>query len=85
MSEKLIVRSKAQIHSSPQQELEDLMCPAIAKALRKYNHLNGSLPSRIIMYRYWIIPAEHFQYLHLKYKPDVLFPFLAMQMQMLCF
>merc|ERR1719411_794110 len=35
--------SKAQIHSSPQQELEDLMCPAIAKALRKYNHLNGSL------------------------------------------
>eukprot|EP00092_Neocalanus_flemingeri_P024564 GFUD01026642.1.p1 GENE.GFUD01026642.1~~GFUD01026642.1.p1 ORF type:complete len:216 (+),score=80.19 GFUD01026642.1:86-649(+) len=27
------------------------MCPAITKALRKYNEINGNLPSRIIMYR----------------------------------
>jgi len=43
--------SVAHIHSTPQQELEDLMCPAIAKALRKYNELNNCLPGRIIMYR----------------------------------
>ena len=43
--------SVAHIHSTPQQELEDLMCPAITKALRKYNELNNCLPSRIIMYR----------------------------------
>ena len=44
--------SVAHIHSNPQQELEDLMCPAIAKALRKYSEMNkGTLPNRIIMYR----------------------------------
>merc|ERR1719244_833739 len=36
--------SVAHIHSSPQQELEDLMCPAITKALRKYNDMNRCLP-----------------------------------------
>jgi len=43
--------SVAHIHSSPQQELEDLMCPAITKALRKYNDMNRCLPARIFMYR----------------------------------
>ena len=33
------------------QELNDNMCPAIAKALRKYAEINGNLPGRIIMYR----------------------------------
>ena len=32
-------------------ELNDNMCPAIAKALRKYAEINGNLPARIIMYR----------------------------------
>jgi len=43
--------SVANIHSNPQQELDDLICPAVSKALRKYHQLNGHLPSRIIMYR----------------------------------
>merc|ERR1712098_1016334 len=43
--------SVAHIHSTPQQELEDLMCPAITKALRKYNDVNKCLPARIFMYR----------------------------------
>ena len=43
--------SVANLHSNPQQELNDNMCPAISKALRKYNELNGHLPSRIIIYR----------------------------------
>ena len=34
------------------QELNDNMCPAITKALRKYNEINGHLPARIIMYRF---------------------------------
>ena len=44
--------SIANIHSKPQQELDDLICPVESKALRKYHQLNGSLPQRIIMYRY---------------------------------
>ena len=44
--------SIANIHSNPQQELDDLICPAVSKALRKYQQLNGSLPKRLIMYRY---------------------------------
>ena len=44
--------SIANIHSNPQQELDDLICPAVSKALRKDHQLNGSLPQRIIMYRY---------------------------------
>jgi len=43
--------SVANLHTNPAQELNDNMCPAIAKALRKYSELNGSLPARIIMYR----------------------------------
>ena len=44
--------SVAHIHSTQQQELNDLMCPAISKALRKYAEMNqGTLPNRIIMYR----------------------------------
>ena len=43
--------SIANIHSNPQQELDDLICPAVSKALRKYHQLNGDLPQRIIMYR----------------------------------
>ena len=52
--------SVANLHTNPAQELNDNMCPAIAKALRKYAEINGNLPARIIMYRYvlmrvWII------------------------------
>ena len=44
--------SIANLHTNPQQELNDNLCPAIAKSLRKYNELNGHLPSRVIIYRY---------------------------------
>jgi len=43
--------SVANMHTNPAQELNDNMCPAIAKALRKYSEVNGHPPSRIIMYR----------------------------------
>ena len=43
--------SIANLHTNPQQELNDNLCPAIAKSLRKYNELNGHLPSRVIIYR----------------------------------
>merc|ERR1712236_50897 len=43
--------SVANMHTNPAQELNDNMCPAIAKALRKYAEINGNLPARIIMYR----------------------------------
>jgi len=43
--------SVANLHTNPAQELNDNMCPAITKALRKYNEINGNLPARIIMYR----------------------------------
>ena len=53
--------SVANLHTNPAQELNDNMCPAITKALRKYNEINGHLPARIIMYRsvasiYWFYP-----------------------------
>merc|ERR1711936_1094319 len=43
--------SVANLHTNPAQELNDNMCPAITKALRKYNEINAHLPARIIMYR----------------------------------
>lgn len=43
--------SVANMHTNPAQELNDNMCPAIAKALRKYSEVNGTPPARIIMYR----------------------------------
>merc|ERR1740131_551065 len=43
--------SVANLHTNPSQELNDNMCPAITKALRKYSEINGDLPARIIMYR----------------------------------
>ena len=43
--------SVANLHSNPQQELNDNMCPAITKALRKYHELNKEFPARIIVYR----------------------------------
>ena len=43
--------SVANLHTNPAQELNDNMCPAIAKALRKYAEINGNLPARVIMYR----------------------------------
>ena len=46
--------SVANLHTNPAQELNDNMCPAITKALRKYNEINGHLPARIIMYRFVI-------------------------------
>ena len=50
--------SVANLHTNPAQELNDNMCPAIAKALRKYSELNGSLPARIIMYRYFLLSSR---------------------------
>ena len=44
--------SVANLHSNPQQELNDNMCPAITKALRKYHELNKEFPARIIVYRF---------------------------------
>ena len=43
--------SLANMHESVGQELQDNLCPNIIKILRKYNDLNGNLPSRIILYR----------------------------------
>jgi len=43
--------SVANLHTNPAQELNDNMCPAITKALRKYAEINGALPARVIMYR----------------------------------
>ena len=43
--------SLANMHESPRQELHDNLVPNISKILRKYNDLNGHLPSRIILYR----------------------------------
>ena len=43
--------SVANLHTNPAQELNDDMCPAIAKALRRYAEINGNLPARVIMYR----------------------------------
>ena len=45
--------SLANMHTTTDsaQELHDNLCPNILKMLRKYNDLNGQLPSRIILYR----------------------------------
>ena len=43
--------SLANLHTTPAQELQDNLLPNLTKMLRKYNDLNGSLPSRIILYR----------------------------------
>ena len=44
--------SSANLHDSPNSELDNTMKPAVMKALRKYRDVNGCLPERIIMYRY---------------------------------
>ena len=43
--------SLANMHTTPAQELQDNLLPNITKMLRKYNDINGNLPSRIILYR----------------------------------
>ena len=43
--------SCATMHTNPSQELNDNLLPNISKILRKFQDINGSLPSRIIMYR----------------------------------
>ena len=43
--------SLANMHENSAQELHDNLVPNISKILRKYNDLNGHLPSRIILYR----------------------------------
>jgi len=43
--------SVANLHTNPAQELNDNICPAITKALRKYYEVNKAMPNRIIMYR----------------------------------
>ena len=40
----------ADFHSN-QSKITEQKCPAIDKALRKYNAENGCLPERVIMYR----------------------------------
>ena len=44
--------SVASLHSNPQQELNDNMCPVISKDLRKYYKLNKEFSARIIVYRF---------------------------------
>ena len=44
--------SVANLHSNPQQELNDNMCPVISKDLRKYYELNKEFSARIIVYRF---------------------------------
>ena len=43
--------SIANMHTNPDQELHDNLCPAIVTALRKYQQLNAKLPEKIILYR----------------------------------
>ena len=43
--------SVANLHTNEAQELNDNLVPAIARALRKYQEVNGQLPERIILYR----------------------------------
>merc|ERR1711881_345615 len=43
--------STASLHTTPEQELHDNLCPAIETALRKYQQLNDQLPEKIILYR----------------------------------
>ena len=54
--------SMADFHSNLS-EMTDRMCPAITKALARYNKLNGCLPERVIMYRYEI-SFIHFEYFY---------------------
>ena len=44
--------SVASLHSNPQQDLNDNMCPVISKDLRKYYKLNKEFSARIIVYRF---------------------------------
>ena len=44
--------SIANMHTNKSQELNDNLLPNITKMLRRYQELNGSLPLRIIMYRW---------------------------------
>ena len=53
--------SMADFHSN-MSEMTDRMCPSIAKALNRYNSLNGCLPERVIMYRYVICFAPYYLY-----------------------
>ena len=43
--------SSANLHDGPNQELSNTMKPGVARALRKYQEVNGCLPERVIMYR----------------------------------
>jgi len=43
--------SSANIHDTPNSEIDGSMKPAMTKALRKYMELNNTFPERIIMYR----------------------------------
>ena len=43
--------SMANLHTNPQQELHDNLCPAIMTALRKYTEIHGLPPEKIILYR----------------------------------
>ena len=43
--------SVANLHTTPHQELNDNLVPALTRALRKYQEVNGQLPVRIILYR----------------------------------
>ena len=43
--------SCANMHTNPSQELNDNLLPSISKMLRRFQDINGQLPSRIILYR----------------------------------
>ena len=54
--------SMADFHSNLS-EMTDRMCPAITKALARYNKLNGCLPERVIIYRY-VLGFIYFEYFY---------------------
>ena len=62
--------SIANIHTNPDQELHDNLCPAIITALRKYQEVNGRLPERIIVYRCVQSPCLS-SYLNLPFRDGV--------------
>ena len=58
--------SVANLHSNPQQELNDNMCPVIRQSLRKYHELNKEFTARIIVYRFVLDFYPHCPFVQIK-------------------
>ena len=59
--------SVANLHSNPQQELNDNMCPVIRQSLRKYHELNKEFTARIIVYRFVLDFYPHCPFVQIKW------------------